>query len=177
MKKTTWIAWTAICLALLVCLQFLTRSLSQLVTGSCVNLILAMTALTGGVWSGVTVAALSPVFAKLLGIGPVWALVPCVAVGNAVYAVLFALLVEKALHRDTPTAAYGCMLLAALAKFLTLWLLIVKLVAPLVIPKAEVLAKITAMFTWPQLFTAMVGGALACLVAPIVQKALNGRKS
>ena len=45
MKKTAWIARTAICLALLLCLQFVTKSLGQFVTGSCVNLVIAMAAL------------------------------------------------------------------------------------------------------------------------------------
>ena len=48
MKKTAWIARTAICLALLLCLQFVTKSLGQFVTGSCVNLVIAMAALIGG---------------------------------------------------------------------------------------------------------------------------------
>ena len=42
MKKTTWIARTAVCLALLIAVQFFTKSLGQLVTGSCVNLVLAI---------------------------------------------------------------------------------------------------------------------------------------
>ena len=58
MKKTVWIARTAVCLALLIAIQFLTKSLGQLVTGSCVNLVLAIAALIGGVWSGVTVAGI-----------------------------------------------------------------------------------------------------------------------
>lgn len=70
MKKTVWIARTAVCLALLIAIQFLTKSLGQLVTGSCVNLVLAIAALIGGVWSGVTVAVISPFCAYLLGIGP-----------------------------------------------------------------------------------------------------------
>ena len=51
MKKTAWIARTAICLALLLCLQFATKSLGQFVTGSCVNLVIAMAALIGGLCS------------------------------------------------------------------------------------------------------------------------------
>ena len=53
MKKTAWIARTAICLALLLCLQFATKSLGQFVTGSCVNLVIAMAALIGGLIGGV----------------------------------------------------------------------------------------------------------------------------
>ena len=100
MKKTVWIARTAVCLALLIAIQFLTKSLGQLVTGSCVNLVLAIAALIGGVWSGVTVAVISPFCAYLLGIGPAFLpLVPCVSLGNAVYAVLFGLLVGKYLQK------------------------------------------------------------------------------
>ena len=114
MKKTVWIARTAVCLALLIAIQFLTKSLGQLVTGSCVNLVLAIAALIGGVWSGVTVAVISPFCAYLLGIGPAFLpLVPCVSLGNAVYAVLFALLVGGFLQKKRLPAAYGSMVLAA----------------------------------------------------------------
>ena len=107
MKKTVWIARTAVCLALLIAIQFLTKSLGQLVTGSCVNLVLAIAALIGGVWSGVTVAVISPFCAYLLGIGPAFLpLVPCVSLGNAVYAVLFALLVGGFLQKKKLPAAW-----------------------------------------------------------------------
>ena len=153
MKKTTWIVRTAVCLALLLVLQVATKSLGQFVTGSCVNLVLAMAALSGGFWSGVAVAVLSPFCAYALGIGPAFLqLVPCVALGNAVYAVLFALLVGKWL-----TALY---------------VVLVKLVAPMIVPAAKLTA-VTAAFTWPQLVTALIGGVLACLIAPPVRRALE----
>lgn len=175
MKKTVWITRTAVCLALLICLQFVTKSMGQFVTGSCVNLVLAMAAILGGVWSGVAVAVLSPFCAYLLGIGPAFfQLVFCVALGNAVYAVLFALLVRKTLEARQYLAAYGWMLACAAAKFAALWLVLVKLVAPLVVPAAK-LSVVTASFTWPQLVTATIGGVLACLIAPPVTKALNAK--
>ena len=174
MKKTVWIVRTAVCLALLLVLQLATKSLGQFVTGSCVNLVLAMAALIGGVWSGVIVAAVSPFCAYALGIGPAFfLLVPCVALGNAVYAVLFALLVGKFLTGKR-LAAWGGMVLAAAAKFLTLYLVLVKLVAPMIVPAAK-LSTVTAAFTWPQLVTALIGGTLACLLVPVVQKALEKR--
>ena len=160
MKKTTWITQTAVCLALLVALQFFTRSLGQYVTGSCVNLVLAIASLIGGTWSGVVVAVISPFCAKLLGIGPAFfPMVPCVSLGNAVYAVIFGLLVGK-------------FLLAAAAKFVTLYIVLVRLVAPAVVPAAK-LSTVTAAFTWPQLVTALIGGVLACLIAPVIRRALG----
>ena len=172
-EKTVWIARTAVCLALLIAIQFLTKSLGQLVTGSCVNLVLAIAALIGGVWSGVTVAVISPFCAYLLGIGPAFLpLVPCVSLGNAVYAVLFALLVGGFLQKKKLPAAYGSMVLAAAAKFAALYLVLVRLVAPAVIPAAK-LSTVTAAFTWPQLLTAVIGGVLACLIAPVLCRALE----
>ena len=173
MKKTTWIVRTAVCLALLLVLQVATKSLGQFVTGSCVNLVLAVSALIGGVWSGVTVAVISPFCAYLLGIGPAFLpLVPCVSLGNAVYAVLFALLVGGFLQKKKLPAAYGSMVLAAAAKFAALYLVLVRLVAPAVIPAAK-LSTVTAAFTWPQLLTAVIGGVLACLIAPVLCRALE----
>lgn len=173
MKKTTWIAQTAVCLALLIAVQFFTKSLGQLVTGSCVNLVLAIASLIGGVWSGVTIAVISPFCAYLLGIGPAFfPMVPCVSLGNAVYAVLFGLLVGKFLQSKNTAAAYGCMLLAAAAKFAALYLVLVRLVAPVVVPAAK-LSTVTAAFTWPQLLTAAIGGVLACLIAPVLRRALG----
>ena len=164
MKKTTWIVRTAVCLALLLVLQVATKSLGQFVTGSCVNLVLAMAALSGGLWSGVAVAVLSPFCAYALGIGPAFLqLVPCVALGNAVYAVLFALLVGKWLTAK-PLAAWGSMVLAAVCKLAALYVVLVKLVAPMIVPAAKLTA-VTAAFTWPQLVTALIGGVLACLIA------------
>ena len=159
MKKTTWIVRTAVCLALLLVLQVATKSLGQFVTGSCVNLVLAMAALSGGLWSGVAVAVLSPFCAYALGIGPAFLqLVPCVALGNAVYAVLFALLVGKWLTAK-PLAAWGSMVLAAVCKLAALYVVLVKLVAPMIVPAAKLTA-VTAAFTWPQLVTAAIGGVL-----------------
>ena len=157
MKKTTWIVRTAVCLALLLVLQVATKSFGQFVTGSCVNLVLAMAALSGGLWSGVAVAVLSPFCAYALGIGPAFLqLVPCVALGNAVYAVLFALLVGKWLTAK-PLAAWGSMVLAAVCKLAALYVVLVKLVAPMIVPAAKLTA-VTAAFTWPQLVTALIGG-------------------
>lgn len=173
MKKTIWIVRTAVCLALLIAVQFFTKSLGQLVTGSCVNLVLAIAALTGGVWSGAAVALISPFCAYLLGIGPAFLpMVPCVSLGNAVYAVLFGLLVGKFLREKRMPAAYGSMVLAAAAKFAALYAVLVRLVAPAVVPAAK-LSTVTAAFTWPQLLTAVIGGVLACLIAPPLCRALR----
>ena len=86
-KKTLWITQTALMLALLLALQWATKPLGQLVTGSCVNGILAVTVLFAGMVSGITVAVLSPLFAFFLGIAPNLVTVPVIMVGNTVYVI------------------------------------------------------------------------------------------
>lgn len=159
--KTKQITRTGAALAILIGLQLLTRSFGQLLTGSCVNLVLAVCALYLGWGSALAVACISPILAWLLGIGPAFpALVPCIAVGNGVYVLLLSLIKGKALW-TVP--------LSAGAKALSLRLLIGSVVAPLVVPSAK-LATVVAMFAWPQLYTALIGGVLGSVVAKRLPK-------
>ena len=152
---------TAATLAILVTLQFVTRSFGQLVTGSCVNLVLCVTALSLGWGSALILALLSPVLAWLVGVGPAFpALVPCIALGNAVYVLLLCLKLD--VKWRVP--------LASLVKMLTLRIVIGNFVAPLVVPAGKLITVI-AMFSWPQLLTALIGGALGAVVAKRVSKA------
>ena len=53
-KKLLWITETAVMLALLVSLQWITKPMGQLVTGSVVNAVLAVTVLASGLPSGIS---------------------------------------------------------------------------------------------------------------------------
>jgi len=171
-KKIRWITETAVLLALLVALQALTKPMGQLVTGSCVNAILAVAALVGGLGSGLTVALISPVLAFLLGIAPQPLTVPAIMVGNTVYVVLLHLLSAK------PMAAW---LVAAVSKFAVLYGIVVKLICGVLSEgllaagtlKAPMLKALPATFSWPQLVTALIGGAVALLMVPVLKKALH----
>ena len=171
-KKTLWITETAVMIALLVALQWATKPLGQFVTGSCVNLVLGVSVLVG-LWCGLTVALVSPFFAFLLGIGPAFLpIVPMVAVGNMVLVVILRLLAS----RDKIAArSYLAVAVGAVAKFLALWLLIVKLVLPTLGLAEKQVAAISASFSWPQLVTAAIGGVLAVTIAPLIRKALRSK--
>ncbi len=169
--NTKTITRTAILIALLVALQYATASLGQFVTGSCVNLVLAVAALFAGLWSGVIVAVVSPFFAFLLGIGPkLIAIVPFIALGNLVYVLVLALLGKKfdKLPKNLISVAA-----AAVCKFLTLFLVVVKLVLPSLGLAEKQVAMMSTMFSWPQLVTAAIGGVLALLVVPALKKAFK----
>ncbi len=170
-KKIRWITETAIMLALLVILQAVTKSAGQFVTGSCVNAVLAVTALVAGVSSGLTVALVSPFVAFLFGIGPqLLPIVPAIALGNGVYVLVLSLLAGKnaALWRKGLALAGS-----AGAKFLTLYLVVVKLLCSILPLKPAQIATFSTMFAWPQLVTALIGGAAALLIVPVIRKALH----
>ena len=178
-KKIRWITETAIMLALLVTLQALTKPLGQLVTGSCVNAVLAVSVLVGGLWSGITVALISPVMAYLLGIASQILTVPAIMVGNTVFVVLLHLIAggkgASVVKRIVAWVA------AAAAKFAALYFIVVTLICGVLAPsllaagtmKEPMLKMLPATFSWPQLFTALIGGGIALLITPVIRKALH----
>jgi hypothetical protein len=166
-------------LALLITLQVLTKPMGQLVTGSFVNAVLAVTVLTVGLYSGITVALISPVLAYLLGIAPQILTVPAIMVGNTVYVVALHFIAgkdSKKLLRQI--AAWLC---AAAAKFAALYAIVVWLICGVLSQsllasgamKPPMLKLLPATFSWPQLFTALIGGAVALLIVPVLRKALR----
>ena len=178
-KKIRWITETAIMLALLVTLQALTKPMGQLVTGSCVNAVLAVSALVGGLGCGVTVAVISPVLAFLLGIAPQILTVPAIMVGNTVFLILLSVLADK--NGKNLIKQIVAWLVAAFAKFAALYIIVVKIICGVMSAsllasgalKEPMLKALPATFSWPQLFTALIGGAVALLIVPVLRKALH----
>ena len=177
-KKLRWITETAIMLALLVTLQTLTKPMGQLVTGSCVNTVLAVAALVGGLSCGLTVALISPVLAFLLGIAPQILTVPAIMVGNTVYVVLLYVIAGNSKSVVRKVIAW---LVAAVAKFAALYIVVVKIICGVMAEsllasgtlKEPMLKALPATFSWPQLITALIGGAVALLIVPVLRKALK----
>ena len=183
-KKVLWITETAVMLALLMTLQAFTKPLGQLVTGSCVNCVLAITVLLVGMSGGITVAVISPVCAFLLGIAPQFITVLPIMIGNVCFVVLLRLIAGKSwkpVWRQPVALA-----VAAGVKFGVLYLLVVQVICGLakgallgkklgsvVVLAPKMLQVLPAMFTWPQLFTALIGGAVALLIVPVLRKALH----
>ena len=177
-KKIRWITETAILLALLVTLQALTKGFGQLVTGSCVNAILGIAALVGGLGCGLTVALISPVLAFLLGIAPQILTVPAIMVGNSVFVLLLALIAGNSKNIVRKVIAWVA---AAVAKFAALYAIVVGLICGVLAEnllaagtlKEPMLKTLPATFSWPQLITALIGGAVALLIVPVLRKALK----
>ena len=178
-KKLRWITETAIMLALLVTLQALTKPMGQLVTGSCVNAVLAVAVLVGGLWCGVTVAVISPVLAYLLGIAPQILTVPAIMVGNAVFVLLLHFLADPSGKKLVKQVI--AWVVAAVAKFAALYAIVVWVICGVLAEsllasgmlKQPMLKVLPATFSWPQLITALIGGAVALLIVPVLRKALH----
>lgn len=178
-KKIRWITETAVMLALLVSLQALTKPMGQFVTGSCVNAVLAVATLVAGPGSGLTIALISPVLAFLLGIAPQILTVPAIMAGNSVYVLLLHFLADRS--GKNAVRQIGAWLIAAAAKFATLYVIVVKVICGVMAPallsagtlKEPMLKALPATFSWPQLITALIGGAVALIIAPMLRKALH----
>lgn len=175
-KKTLWITETAVMLALLIALQWASKPLGQLVTGSSVNTVLAVSALLCGLSSGLTVALLSPLFAYFLGIAPNLIAVPVIMVGNSLFVLLLSVFSGKQIWKSVLA-----WLVAATAKFAAMYALIVWVICGLAadflisqgILKTPMLKMLPATFSWPQLVTALIGGGIALLMVQVLKKALH----
>lgn len=183
-KKIRWITETALMLAVLITLQALTKGFGQLVTGSCVNGVLAVAVLVVGLSSGLVVAAVSPVMAFLLGIAPNIVTVLPIMLGNAAWVLMLWALAG----RKNAALWLRCagVFAGAAVKFGVLYLLVVKVICGVasgallgqklgstVVLAPPMLEKLPAMFTWPQLITALIGGAVAIPVAELLRKAVK----
>jgi len=170
-KRIKWITQTAIMLALLIVLQTLTKALGQFVTGSCVNFVLSITVLLCGLVSGITVAILSPFFAFFLGIGPAFLpIVPGIALGNIVIVLLLWLLLGKGDISIKLPKKVLAIIVASVAKFAVLFIVVTKLILPLLGLKEKQVMAISASFSYPQLVTAIIGSTLAVILWPRVKK-------
>lgn len=173
MKKINKLVYTALCLALLVVIQAVTKPLGQLVTGSLVNTILVVTTLTAGFYGGIAVALISPFVAFVFGIGtPFFLIVPMIALGNAVLVSVYAAVFHRIKLNDY--YKWGISVpVAALCKFIVLYLGIVKIILPNLGETEKKIAALSATFSFPQLITAVVGGILAFIIVPAMKKALK----
>lgn len=173
--RILWITRTAVFVALLVGLQALTKPLGQYVTGSVVNLVLIMSVMLGGLWSGVTVAVLSPLFAFLLGIGPaMFPLTPFIMLGNLALVLVWHFVAGNAPDDKLLSRGIVALVGGAVVKFAVLYLGIVMVAVPFILKlPAPQAAAISAAFSFPQLITAGIGGAVALVILPVLRKAVK----
>ncbi len=150
-----WMSRTAILLA--IALVFQMGGFPQFITGPLVNTVLYLAAMIVGWQGGMLIGILTPVIASIRGIlpPPLTPLIPFIALGNSVLIILFFWLQSK-------NKIVG-IIIASCVKFL--------LLAGAVKLLVQVPPAIAQMMSFPQLITALAGGAIALLLAHFFKKA------
>lgn len=132
--------------------------LSQPVTGSAVNMALFVSAFVYGIRKeSLLVAAIPSIVAVLRGQLPLplVPMMPFIIAGNIFLMYVFVKCFRKTNNYLLSVGTAG------LIKFLTLFLISQTLV---VLFSNNLFTKFSVMMSWPQLFTALVGGVMACFV-------------
>ncbi|MCL2564711.1 MAG: hypothetical protein FWE24_02725 [Defluviitaleaceae bacterium] len=173
-NRVLWITRTGIMIALLIVSQAVTAPMgNQFITGSLVNLMLFVSTMMFGLPSGLAVAIISPFFASLFGIGPAFPIIiPFIGLGNAALVVVWHFIAN---NRDNIVYRVIGVIAGAVAKFAVLYVGIVMVVAPLIL-ELPPQAPIYVMFSFPQLITALIGGAIALVIYPILKKAVGEKR-
>lgn len=160
-KKTDKITKSAVLLALALIFQVGFTPFAQPVVGPLVNMVLLVAVITTGPSTACFIGCLTPVAAFSLGIMPVLPVVPVIMLGNLLYVLTFYSLKQKSLLAGVAAAA----VVKTLVMAVTIRLLAKYLVPLLPIP-------IIAALSLPQLYTALLGGAMALLVNRYLPKQL-----
>lgn len=149
-------------------------TVAQIVVGSLVNLALFVAAATVGWRGSIFIAVLTPFIAWLQNQIPHPLLIPFVALGNLALVLVFELVERQSNKNWRIWAGEG---LAAVVKFVVLYLAVVKLFVPFVLPglglKGQVANVLSLSFSWTQLITAAIGGVVAFPVIKGLRRALR----
>lgn len=167
MKKritTEFITRTAILLALALAFQIGLKGVGQPLVGPLVNFVLIISVITTDVLSGVIVGSLTPIIAFVFGIMGFLPIVPFIIGGNILYVLTFDLF-RKRLEK------WGNVLGLVLSSTIKYAFLAIT-VRYLVTLFAAVPPKVIAAFSIPQLYTALIGGALALIISKFLPKSL-----
>lgn len=176
-KPAQFIARTGILLALTIVCQYLSGLLKiQLLTGSIVNMFLLFASVSTGLLGGVIIGICTPFIGFFLGLSANILLVPFIAVANAilvaancVFLKLFAVDYSFGLKNvKNDVFAVISFVIAAGLKFLFMYFICLKLLLPLVLPKVG--PQVAVAFGITQLFTALIGGALAFILSGLLGK-------
>ena len=179
-RNILWITRTAVFITLLVTVQGITAPLgNQFVTGAAGNLIMILSLLICGPATGLIVAGISPVCAMLVGFGPAFPpLVPFITLGNLVFIAAWFLLglLNKSDNSELryKVISYIIAIMAAVMKFSALYVGIVLFAVPYILNLNEKQSAVLSLtFSYPQLITASIGGAIALAIVPSLKKALR----
>jgi hypothetical protein len=130
--------------------------LSSFIVGSLVNTSLLVAAEKAGLWPALMIAIIAPVVAYFQQMLPLPIFIIPVALGNAVYIVLFSVCLARSRIVSVAVAALGK---AGLLYVVFAWLFTFVAIPP------KLAAGIMLTMSWPQIVTGVMGGLLSYLTA------------
>lgn len=169
-NKTKFITRTALLLAIAIAFQIFGKFIpyNNFIVGPIVNAVLIVATAIAGIWSGTAIAVIAPLVSAFTNKAPIAPLIlgfsPFIILGNFVIVLAFHLLRKK-------NKVLG-VILGAILKFAVLYTAIT-IFTSAVQMKPQVALTLTNLFSWPQLITALVGGAIALAVLATVGKRLE----
>ena len=169
-NKTKFLTRTALLLAVAIAFQFFGRFIpyNNFIVGPVVNAVLIIATAIAGFWSGTAIAIIAPLvsaFTNKAAIAPlVLGFSPFIIFGNFILVLSFYLFRKK--------SRVAGIITGAVLKFGFLYAAI-SIFTSVVQMKPAVATTLTNLFSWPQLITAVIGGAIALVVLMAVGKSLE----
>jgi hypothetical protein len=170
--RTRFLTRTAMLLAVAIAFQIFGKFLpyNNYIVGPVVNAVLLVATASAGVWSGISISVITPLVSAFTNKAPIAPLVigfsPFIIIGNIIIVLAFHFLRKK-------NAVLG-VAAGSVLKFGFLYAAI-SVFTSLVEMKPPVAATLTNLFSWPQLITALTGGAIALIVLRLAGKSLEIR--
>ncbi len=169
-SKIRFITRTALLLAIAISFQIIGKFIpyNNFIVGPIVNAVLIVATALSGIWSGTAIAVIAPLVSAFTNKAPIAPLIigfsPFIILGNFVIVLAFHLLRKK-------SRILG-VVVGAVIKFAVLYTAI-SIFTSVVQMKPQVAATLTNLFSWPQLITALVGGAIALAVLATMGKRIE----
>lgn len=170
MNKTRFLTRTALLLAVAIAFQIFGKFIpyNNFIVGPIVNAVLLVATAAAGLWSGVAISVIAPLvsaFTNKAAIAPlIIGFSPFIIIGNIIIVLAFHFLRKK-----NAVVAVG---LGSVLKFGFLYAAI-SVFTSMVEMQPKVAATLTGLFSWPQLFTALAGGAIALVILKLAGKSLG----
>ncbi len=174
-QKLRFITRTALLLAIAIVVQLMGKFMgpqNNFIVGPVVNAVLLIATEITGVFSGIFISIVAPLvsaFTNKSAIAPViLSFSPFIIGGNIILVLCYALFKK----RDNLSARIGGVALGAVAKFAFLYASI-SIFVELMKINAKIAISLIALFSWPQLITAIVGGIIALSIIPALKRTVK----
>jgi len=134
----------------------------QLLSGSIVNAVLFISVALFGIQNAILVGLIPSLVALSSGLLPavLAPMIPFIIAGNTILVLVFGYLRKKNYWLGMVSAGF----------FKFIFLLVTSSIVFDLITKKEIASKVALMMSWPQLFTAILGGLIAYFVLKITKK-------